>query len=79
MSFGIIIFAAKVRKVIKKNKKSKDYLWHSIKLNTFAVISGTSFNIYCLSHMQSYRRNNVINTKRISIITKLIQDQNSYE
>ena len=64
MSFGIIIFAAKVRKVIKKNKKSKDYLWHSIKLSTFAAISDTSFNIYYLSHMQSYRRNDVIEYKK---------------
>lgn len=64
MSFGIIIFDAKVRKVIKKTKKSKDYLWHSIKLSTFAAISGTSFNIYYLSHMQSYRRNDVIEYKK---------------
>ena len=39
-------------------------LGHSIKLSTFAAISGTSFNIYYLSHMQSYRRNDVIEYKK---------------
>uniref|UniRef100_UPI003AB954B6 hypothetical protein n=1 Tax=Segatella hominis TaxID=2518605 RepID=UPI003AB954B6 len=33
-------------------------------LSTFAAISDTSFNIYYLSHMQCYRRNDVIEYKK---------------